>query len=84
MKVDDNGESLNTTRGRDGCIVNQANSKGGDKSKYKCQQTRHFKKDCLSGGTMMTLFSIALERYEDVGLIVGSCCELKEGGVVHH
>jgi len=56
LKVDDSGEGLNVSRGRNehrgkgkGKLRSKSRSKGFDKSKYKCflcHKLGHFKKDC--------------------------------------
>jgi len=56
LKVDDSSEGLSVSRGKYGSKGNHGNSKGCNKSKYKCfklHKTNHFKKDCLEYRAMM-------------------------------
>ncbi|AES70358.1 hypothetical protein MTR_3g052160 [Medicago truncatula] len=65
LKVDDSGEGLSVSRGRCGSRGNHGNSKGCNKSKYKCfkfHKTNLFKKDRIGYRAMRILCNFPLPR----------------------
>lgn len=82
LRVDENGEGLNVSRGNGGGRGNRG--KSGNKSRFKCfncNKMGHFKKDCpeINGNSAQ----IVSEGYEDAGALVVCCLEDEEGDVSH-
>ena len=93
LKVDDGGEGLNVSRGRNehrgkgkGKSRSKSRSKGFEKSKYKCflcHKQGHFKKDCLDkGGNGSPSVQVAVasdeDGYESAGALVVTSWEPKK------
>ena len=96
LKVDDSGEGLNVSRGRNehrgkgkGKLRSKSRYKGFDKSKYKCflcHKLRHFKKDCPDkgdNGTSSVQVAVASDEdgYESAGALAVTSWEPEKSWV---
>ena len=93
MKVDDSGEGLNVSRGRNehrGKGKRKSRSKGFDKSKYKCflcHKQGHFKKDCPDKGdnnssSVQVAVASNEDGYESAGALAVTSWELEKSWVL--